>query len=259
MKGIQLAILIASIIFVYSCSEDRFIAITNVKSSISIQSDKALRDFLTKNYRYPRPEMASEAIIYLGNHDFLNDEMIPHLSGFFSEIFHGSAQYSNQWKSLIYIQEEDIQGLLNIALENSPDILMKKLENTYSLNDFCWGAYFAYGKTKYLDILIKQLDFINDKISVEPYYIANTAKWSLSLYSKKHKKVRQYLLKVGKFNPDKRKIITEILLSSPEEIKNKMKLTIKEYYQKGIWTQEEIEAFEMEDKQAVLGLIGKAQ
>ena len=72
-----------------------------------------------------------------------------------------------------------------------------------SLNDMYWGAFFATGRTVFLQKLVDQLRYVEEREDEALFLAGATAKWSLASNAQSHDLVR-WILKSQTLTTDQR-------------------------------------------------------
>ncbi|MHB1233909.1 MAG: hypothetical protein ACYCZQ_15190 [Burkholderiales bacterium] len=103
-------------------------------------------------------------------------------------------------------------------------------------NDIFWGAFFASGDISYVDKIIAQLKYIDERKDIGLFLTAASAKWSLSSNSRNHPIIKTRLEAIKRDDDDKLRIVVEeILTKTPEQIQGETKVVINEQRKKGVW------------------------
>ena len=95
----------------------------------------------------------------------------------------------------------------------------------------CWASFFGTGDTKYLDKLISNLPYSENRADLNLFTTGFSAKWSLCLNANTYLKVKSYLIALK----DKNEYLDELLRQEPEQIRDNMVTILKAQKAKGIW------------------------
>ena len=205
---------------------------------------KSLEDFInfsTYYYQRPNPKLVVSAITFMQQSGFpQNDAQAPPLIGFFSEIFASNKNSMALWNAEIKKTTGKTRKVLEAATKYSQQLeLLTHFDTSIAqpgLNDMCWGAYFASGKSIYLDALVSRLAYLSERKNLMLYVTASSAQWSISSNAIQHSQVKQYLESVIKKAPDDiKQAISNALNKSPKEFKDSMARILKEQHDKKIW------------------------
>lgn len=205
-------------------------AVAGVKLD-KITSETELEYFIQTYYMHPQPELVPLAIEYYSASKLLSkykNTALP-TSAFFSKLFLGNPLLISDWKKLIEKQDAETRAVLVNAINNTPEQLAKQADTGMAQNDIFWGAFFASGEVSYLNKIIDQLKYLDERKDISLYLTAATAKWSLSSNLRNHPKVKMELEAFKRDGVDKmRALAEEILTKSPAQIKDEIKMVINE-------------------------------
>ena len=204
----------------------------------NITTESEFEYFTQAYYMHPQPELIPRAIEYLGSSRLLTKHKNAELptAAFFSKLFLDNSALVGGLRKVIDRQDPETQALLIKAINNTPEQLAKQTANGAAQNDIFWGAFFASGDYAYLNKLIDQLKFLDERKDIGLYLTAASAKWSLSSNARTHFRVRMAMeaMKVGDVRK-MRPIATDILEKTPEQIREETAEVIREQKEKGVW------------------------
>ncbi|MBC5846207.1 hypothetical protein H8R25_17475 [Flavobacterium sp. F-392] len=154
------------------------------------------------------------------------------MSGFFGALFLSDKEVKKSFESNFdKIEKQEIRKLMMILSASNIDTLYSKTKVTTEYNDRNWASYFATGNLKYIDNIIANVPYENERTDLSLFLAGASAKWSLCSNAKQDELVKKHLTGLK----DKNENIKEILQEDPQYFKNKMVQIIKEQRLKGIW------------------------
>ena len=218
-----------------------FASYLQIDSMISVS--KPIRDvydlenFVTYYYINPQPELVTDAIEFIGEQKYASKKnMYGSMMGFFTYVFSHNEDRREEWLNVINKQDDKTKAFFLEAMNTNIDELLNKTEVFPPLNDMYWGAFFASGDVSYIDKLIDNLQYINEREDKDLFLAAGTAKWSLGSNALFHPKVKAAIeeLKTND-NPELRKLAEDMLNSTPEELMEEIRAVFEEQQRKGIW------------------------
>jgi tetratricopeptide (TPR) repeat protein len=147
------------------------------------------------------------------------------LKGFYGALLNENPEIKLEFeKRKNEIINKSIYTILDsILLQNFPEIESNQKRNP-SLNDFYWGAFYATGKVKYIDKLLDNCVYSNEKEDVNLYLTGATAMWSLCSNSQDSPLVKNHL-KLRK--DEKNKYAKMILAKDAQYFYDKTKRDLK--------------------------------
>ena len=192
---------------------------------LNIATAKDAEGFTQTYYQVPRPEMIGTLIYVLhATALFHRANAIPPYIGFFSEVFAVNPDRAPEWRALIARQAHPTKGVLEWALSVSKDGGVIAIDGrSAALNDMYWGAFFASGNAKFLNKLVEQLRFIDERDNLELFLLGGVSKWSLASNAQSHAKVRA-VLEAAQMTADRRtrEIIADVLNTDPVRIRQEV-------------------------------------
>jgi len=206
-----------------------------------IESLEDFTKFITYYYQTPNPKIVVSAIEFMQQSGFpQKEEQAPPFIGFFSEIFAANKDHMTLWNAEIGKTTGKTRKVLGLATSLSQQTeSLTHLDPSVaqpSMNDLCWGAYFASGKNSYLDALVSRLAYLSERKNLMLYMTASSAQWSLSSNARLHSQVKQYLETAMKNSPENiKQAINEALSKNPGEFQENSIRVLKEQHEKKIW------------------------
>ncbi len=206
-----------------------------------ITSDEDLNNFVLHYYLHPQPELVIPAIEYAGTIRLFtkHEELALPVTAFFSVLFSMYQESIDEWKKSVDQQDTQTQKFLIKAMGNTPRQLAAQENSGMARNDIFWFAFFANGDTSYLDEIIGQLKYLEERKDFGLFLTAATAEWSLTSNSKNHLLVKATLetYKRNCVEENMCLIFDKILTQSPAQIEAEHREIISAQQKKGLWRQ----------------------
>jgi hypothetical protein len=208
-----------------------------LQNSSELKTLNSVSAFMQTYYQHPRPDRIADVIDALNPSGFVrpNNEFV--LIGFFSEVFAANPNRVSEWQDHIAKQEGQTKSILERALSVSKTGgLLNNNGHSPQLNDGWWAAFFATGSTKFIDKIIDQLQYCDERNDESLFVAGATAKWSLASNARTNPSARS-ALNAAKANATGRKqeLINEALNEDPGSIKQEIKEIIQSQRQAGKW------------------------
>jgi DNA-binding transcriptional MerR regulator len=138
------------------------------------------------------------------------------------------------WRKMVAEQQgsarELLDGALNVAAKGG---LLKAeasapLPPTPGMNDWYWSGFFASGNPAYIQRLIDQLRYVDERQNLVLYMTGGSAEWSLASNARQHSRVRN-ILQEARQRVDARTaaLIDELLQRDPQAIRAEMQQTAR--------------------------------
>lgn len=194
--------------------------------------ERSFSDILQTYYLHKDKDIVNKTIDFVNHAPVNYKKLEPILTGFFGAIFLYEKDIKKSFISNFdKIEKSDIKELFINLSSSNIDTLYTKLKITTEYNDMNWASYFASGNIKYLDNIISNLPYDNERTDLTLFLAGATAKWSLCSNATQDKLVKKHLNSLKGKNEN----IKEILKEEPQYFKDKMVAIIKEQKSKGIW------------------------
>ena len=151
--------------------------------------------FSKSYYQNPRPEIVANLIEAMPMSGFFKRaNSAPPFIAFFSEVFIANPTRLPDWKVLIEKQDEETKAELQRAIALSKAGGVMSIDgHSAAINDMYWGAFFASGKPSYVNKLIAQLQYWDERDDFDLFMAGATARWSLASNAQSHALVRSTL------------------------------------------------------------------
>ncbi|TCD00567.1 hypothetical protein EZ449_20630 [Pedobacter frigidisoli] len=210
------------------------LAITLMLSEISFAQNMN-RDFgqiLQTYYLHKDNDVVDKAVDFINKTPMDYNKLSPILTGFFGAAFINDKTIKSDFaKKLNLVEKPEFKQLLTFLLSSNIDTIYSKTKISTSLNDMNWSSFFATGSTKYLDNIIANAPYIENRTDLNLFLAGATAKWSLSSNSRQHALVTKYLNSLI----NKNIMLKEILEKEPQYFQNATIGILKIQREKGIW------------------------
>jgi len=205
---------------VFSFSQNRF-----------SQKEKINFNKITQRYYLEKDDkLVQHSIDYFNNPNLNSIKNKNFIIGFYGALFLESSEIKKEFKDNIdKFKNKDIRNFFNLLIDKNIKTTMREYPISPAFNDMNWAAFFSTGKTKYIDHIIKNSSEAGNRVDIKLFFTGTSAKWSLCLYSKRHKKVKEYL------QSNYKELAEEIIKSNPVDFKKNVIKVIKEQRKKGIW------------------------
>jgi hypothetical protein len=203
----------------------------------SIEYSRDFDRFTHHYYEEPNPDLVEDAIRYASKAGvFQKKSAIPPLSGFFSEIFRQNPAQMMTWLAVIKQQDETTRRVLESASATNPRADIHDYTPSPQMNDMCWGAFFASGRLEYLNRILDNLQYLEERADIKLYLTGASAKWSLDSNAENHALVRETLRSnLSKATAARKKVLEEILTRSPADIEAETIAVLEAQRRSGVW------------------------
>ena len=142
-----------------------------------------------------------------------------------------------EWQTHIAKQDDQTKAVLDQALKVSKSGgVLNSSGHSAQLNGACWGAFFATGNPKFVDKVVDQLRYFDERSDEALFFSGATAMWSLATNSRTYTAVRS-AIDSAKINADKRTqdLIVELLSDDPARIKQQIAEVVRTQRDAGKW------------------------
>ena len=132
---------------------DRCLDLTEQFEATHRLQEFELDEFMNSYYLDPRPDLVPRALRDLSDKGTLSDPNAkPPVLSFLAEVFSNNRERLEDWRGIIDEMEAGARGeiLRAVSLSRDPKAIQTSEELSPSLNDMCWGGFFATGDTGYL-------------------------------------------------------------------------------------------------------------
>lgn len=218
----------------------RNIQSNEIKTNATDRSIRTLMQFssmIQNYYLHPYPEYIEEAILFISK-EKLFEKTNYNLLGFFTVVFKKHQDYMPKWQKIIQSTSPQTQKELSYAMSISKDNrpLIEPNLHSPAYNDMCWGAFFAAGDEIYLQRLVNELKYVDERKDSILFLTGATARWSLASNALQHKKVKSYLESIISSSDARTKdIIQDILKGDPRKMESEMMEVLISQKKRGVW------------------------
>lgn len=212
-------------------------ALASASNLESIEYSSDFDRFTHHYYKEPNPDLVDDAIRYASEAGvFQKKSAIPPLSGFFSEIFRQNPAQMKAWLAVIKQQDETTRRVLESASATNPRVDIHDYSPSPQMNDLCWGAFFASGRLEYLNRILENLQYLEERADIKLYLTGASAKWSLASNALGHALIRETIrANLSKATAARKKVLEEILTRSPAEIEAETIAILEVQRRSGVW------------------------
>lgn len=203
-----------------------------------LKTPEDLAQFIDTYYQHRRPELIGRAIELLPSSPDMN---VPFAAGptlaFFSEVFSANPDRLGEWQAIIDKQDARTKLFLLRALAWSKGGGVLAVEgHSTGTNDFYWGGFFATGNPVFIERLVGEMKYADERDNFQLWAAGATAKWSLASNARQHPLVRT-ILESEKSTADKQTqdMITEVLTRDPADLQREMRETLAKQRSAGKW------------------------
>jgi hypothetical protein len=193
--------------------------------------------FIQTYYQQPRPEVIGDLIRALSSVGLVqHPNAVPPLVAFLSEVFAANQSRMAEWRA-IPIEDQTARQLVGQALNLSNyGGVMTKTGHSAELNDMYWGAFFATGSTAFLQKLVDQLHYYDERDNEALFLAGATAKWSLASNARSQPIVRSTLTGNTLATDQRtRDIVIQLLAQDPAQVKQETEEIVARQRQAGKW------------------------
>ena len=195
-------------------------------------SERNFSKILQTYYLYKDKDLVEKTFDFVNHSTMSYKRLEPILTGFFGALFLYDKDVKKSFvENIDKIEKPDIKELLMTLSSLDIDTIYSKTKITTEYNDMNWASYFATGNVKYIDNIISNVHYENERTDINLFLAGASAKWSLCSNANQDKLVKKYLESLK----DKNENIKEILNQEPQYFKDKMVEILKEQKSKGIW------------------------
>ena len=193
--------------------------------------------FIQTYYQQPHPEHIGDLIRSFSSVGLAQrPHAAPPLIAFLAEVFAANPSRMAEWRA-IPIEDQTARQLVGQALNLSKyGGVMSRTGHSAELNDMYWGAFFATGNTAYLQKLVDQLHYYDEREDEALFLVGATAKWSLASNARSHPIVRSTLTG-NTLSTDQRTrdIAIQLLAQDPAQVKQETEEIVARQRQAGKW------------------------
>ena len=212
---------------------------SSAQNSSELKTIEEVSGFMQGSYLHPQPDQIAEVIDALGPTGFVKPTNESVNIGFFSEVFAANLNGVPEWQIHIAKQDDRTKAILERAVSLSKTGgLLNNTGHSPQLNDGWWAFFFASGNPKFVDKIIDQLQYCDERTDEMLFFAGATAKWLLASSARTNPLVRSTLESAkAKASTRQRELISEVINEEPALIKHEMKETVQRQREAGKWKQ----------------------
>lgn len=211
-----------------------FFFLSSARMVLSQEQPRNFNSILQSYYLYKDKDLVEKTVDFVNHTTMDVQKLTPIFTGFFGALYDENDLIKKAMgENIVNIKNIEIRKLLSDIGHIDIDSLYRTAARNTIYNDMNWSSYFSSGKTKYLDHIISNIPYVDERSDVNLFLAGATAKWSLCSNARQHATVKQYLISLG----DKNKHVIDILNHEPGYFREQMIGIIKEQKAKGLWNQ----------------------
>jgi hypothetical protein len=161
------------------------------------------------------------------------------LTGFLSEVFATNPARLPEWQGVIARQDRSVKPTIEraVAIGKAGGVIAID-GHSASINDLYWGAFFASGRLAFLQKLVDQLRYFDERGDLTLFMAGATSKWSLANNALLHPLVRSTLeAPILKADQRTRDLIRELLAQGPALVEQEIDGVMQRQREAGRWRQ----------------------
>ncbi len=178
--------------------------------------------------------IVDSSIIFLNQNTSMDEKSQFKLAAFLIALFDDQPLIKKAFKEKESLIEKN-ERIIRYALEMDKDafLLSKQINPTW--NDVYWNMFFATGNNEYLDLLIENIKYNDERTDLNKYLTGASAKWSMSSNIHQHDQVSLYIQSLIDSKDESYKFINDLFELDLNEFKEETENIIREQREKGIW------------------------
>jgi hypothetical protein len=148
--------------------------------SIAQRSNKHFNDIFQTYYLVKDTDLLEKTLEFVNYPIMPYERMEPILIGFYGALFSKDSLVKNSFLATIEkFKKTEYKSLFTSLFTLNMDSLYKNMQVSPSFNDFNWASYFATGDMKYLDNIIANIKYGENRVDLNLFLAGESAKWSL--------------------------------------------------------------------------------
>jgi hypothetical protein len=205
----------------------------------TISTRKDLDAFIQSYYLEPKPDLITQAIDVMDSEKVLSSDAQFLYLGFFLQVYAINPKFRAGWEALLEIKSEPTRS----ALLHEVDVYKKNPQGGLDIqdpseqrNDMEWGAFFASGNGRFINILINDMMHVDERIDKALFLTGASAKLSLAKNALLHPEVSIFLKNERNASQGRKKqLISDVLTLSPDKIRDETEAILTKQKENGIW------------------------
>lgn len=195
------------------------------------ENERTFSHILQTYYLHRDKDLVEKTIEMLNSPGIEYKRFEPLLTGFYGALFSLDPVVKKSFSSNFdRLTNPDFKNLFIYLNNSNIDSIYSKTPKSPEYNDMNWASFFATGDTKFLDKIIANVPYAEERVDRNLFLTGASAKWSLSSNARQDKRVKEHLDGLRE-----NKSIREILDKHPQEFRQEMIDIIKAQRAKGVW------------------------
>ncbi|HVN72367.1 MAG TPA: hypothetical protein VMU10_10145 [Desulfomonilia bacterium] len=207
--------------------------------SSTIFTRKELDAFIQSYYLDPRPELVARAIDVMTYENVITNEEGYLYRGFFLEVYASNPKRRAEWEAHLELKSEPTRSALlyeTYIYKKNPEGGLGMPNPSEQRNDKAWGAFFATGKGRFINIVINDMMHVDEREDRALFTTGAAAKLSLANYARLQPKVSTLLKNERNASEGRKKqLISDVLTLGPDKIKEETDAIIAKQKEQGKW------------------------
>lgn len=178
--------------------------------------------------------IVDSSIAFLNQNINIDDKAQFKLAAFFIALFDDQPLIKKTFKEKENLIENN-DRIIQYALEMDKDAFLFSKQINPTWNDVYWNMFFATGNNGYLDLLIENIKYNDERNDLIKYITGASAKWSMSSNIQQHEQVKVYIHSLIDSEDESYKHIFDLFELDLYEFEKETENIIREQRDKGIW------------------------
>ncbi len=222
-----------------------------------------LDHFMRGYFEHPEPDKIAQAMDAFADGDGVVDpEAARPVMAFFSQVFAANPDRMKDWQADIDAKNPLARGVLLLAVNfsHTPDWILQQPVHSAVINDMYWSGYFATGDARYVQKLVDQLVYCDERTDLYLYLTGATAQWSLAGNAAAHPAVKALLQQArDAASGRQRELLEQALTQAPGQLHDAMSATAKAGFAAKAWKDVDAWRFDLSKVLGVDDSSGKQQ
>lgn len=195
--------------------------------------------FMSTYYQRPDPTRVPQAIDAFAADGLAFDASAASpVMTFFSLVFAANPERMKAWEADLKTKDAVSKAALEMAVfySQNPDWVLQQPFHTATTNDMYWAAYYATGDSRYVQRVIDQLIYCDERTDVNLYLVGASAQWSLAGNLQEHPEVRGIMEKASQGATARiQQLLHEAVKQTPDELHAATIATLQAGKASGSW------------------------
>jgi hypothetical protein len=205
----------------------------------TISTRKDLDAFIQSYYLEPKPDLIAQAIDVMESEKVLITDAEFLYLGFFLQVYAMNPKFRAGWEAQLDMKSEPTRS----ALLHEVDVYKKNPQGGLDIpspseqrNDMVWGAFFASGNARFINILINDMMHVDERVDRALFLTGASAKLSLAKNAQLHPEVSIFLKNERNVSEGRKKqLILDVLTLGPDKIREETETILTKQKENGIW------------------------